>query len=257
VQVAFVENINDILNVPNETLFILDQSTDSGNNPPDLRADLSADEDINKIEQFLGQPLVTASSSGSSSGDNAEVQTVVKLMVPVESAKPNHQLEEQPSEDIDEIQKFLERSQVDQQPSATVGDIQEEPPAPLRYKIPKSPEFKKRFLNKEIVKIVKGTDSHKSQEKVQQVKKARPAAPSFEEQLHEAELIDMRTTMEKKRKWKNKSSTRDYMITKKYAKIVGLGKKPESATGESGDQSAASTEKRLVFTGKNVILPVR
>ena len=84
---------------------------------------------------------------------------------------------------------------------------------------------------------MKGTDSHKNYEKIQ-VKKVKPVAPSFEDQLHEAELVDMRTTIEKKRKWKNKSSTRDYMITKKYAKIVGPSKKGETPVEESENSSS-------------------
>ena len=241
---AFVENIGDIMNVPDETLFIVDQTSASPDNSQDVRIDVSAEEDIKNIEQFLGQALETSTIGATNPmGDDSDIRTVVELMVPVDSSKGHlgiHHMEDQPSEDIDEIQRFLERSQVDQPEvlfSSTGGVVKDEPPPPVKYKIPKSPEFKKRFQNKEIVKIVKGTDSHKNYEKIQ-VKKVKPVAPSFEDQLHEAELVDMRTTIEKKRKWKNKSSTRDYMITKKYAKIVGPSKKEETPVEESENSSS-------------------
>jgi len=224
VQVVFVEDLCDILNVPDENLFILED----GKTAPHRQGprDSGAAEDITKIEQFLGQPIEVAVGEMSRPEEKG---TTINLTA---DCSVDNLVEDQPSEDIDEIQRFLELSQADDRPdesrhiqsgSAAKGQL----PPSVKFKIPKSPEFKKRFQDKEIVKIVKGTDSHKNYEKVR-VKKLKPVPPSFEQQLHEAELIDLRTTMEKKRKWKNKSSTRDYMITKKYAKIVGVDKRTDS-----------------------------
>ncbi len=272
-----MEDITDILNVPDETLFILDQDA-SANNPPDLSsknpADLTADnpllinadagaaEDIHTIEQFLGQPLVIAAVS-------QEREEPVMMVTSLE----DDQLvivDDQPSEDIDEIQRFLEGSQpfddhhregsqMDQQqsPADTKDEIKKVVPesssssSEVKYKIPKTPEFKKRFQNKEIVKIVKGTDSHHHSKQGEKTRvgggakaKAKPAPPSFEDQLHEAELIDIRRISsalgEKKRKWKNKSSTRDYMITKKYAKIVAVDSTTAARRADSPAEEAES-----------------
>ncbi len=251
-----MEDITDILNVPDETLFILDQDAAAANNPPSLssknppdlaaenpllnNADAGAAEDIDTIEQFLGQPLVIAAVSE----ERAAEEEPVMMVTPSLEDDQLVIVDDQPSEDIDEIQRFLEGSQPfddhqreQQPPAGTKDEIKTETSSSseVKYKIPKTPEFKKRFQNKEIVKIVKGTDSHHhgkhGGEKIRvggggSAAKAKPAPPSFEDQLHEAELIDIRRISsalgEKKRKWKNKSSTRDYMITKKYAKIVAV-----------------------------------
>jgi hypothetical protein len=279
VEVQFVEDITGILNVPDETLFIVDQNS-ATNNPPSLSsknpADLAADnplginadagaaEDIHTIEQFLGQPLVIAAVSEERTVEEEPVVTVLDQLVIVD---------DQPSEDIDEIQRFLEGSQPfddhhregsQQAPADTKDEIKTLVPesssssSEVKYKIPKTPEFKKRFQNKEIVKIVKGTDSHHhgkhgGGEKIRvgggAAAKAKPAPPSFEDQLHEAELIDIRRISsalgEKKRKWKNKSSTRDYMITKKYAKIVAVDASTPARRAESpGDEAEGRAENR-------------
>jgi hypothetical protein len=248
VQVAFVDDISEILNVPEETLFILDET---GAPPPDKRQDLGAEEDISTIQQFLGQPMDIVDDRVGAAGGGLTVKTVT-VEHEGEAAHVGgrfhaHGVEDQPSEDIDEIQKFLERSQADQpdeSPTLLADTVLKVEPPPAKYKIPKSPEFKKRFQNKEIVKIVKGSDSHKNYEKIG-VKKMKPVAPSFEDQLHEAELIDIRTTMEKKRKWKNKSSTRDYMITKKYAKNISQDRRAEEPrAGKSENLSPGNTDKR-------------
>jgi len=268
-----VEDITDILNVPDETLFILDQEAAAVNNPPDLSsknpADLTAEnpllinadaagaaEDIHTIEQFLGQPLVIAAVSEERAVEEEEPVTMVTSL-------EDDQLvivDDQPSEDIDEIQRFLEGSQPfddhqREQPAAPAGTKDEiktetSSSSEVKYKIPKTPEFKKRFQNKEIVKIVKGTDSHHHSKHGEKIRvggggaaaKAKPAPPSFEDQLHEAELIDIRRNSsalgEKKRKWKNKSSTRDYMITKKYAKIVAVDPSTPARRTESPVEEA-------------------
>jgi hypothetical protein len=283
VEVQFVEDITDILNVPDETLFILDQNTATAdNNPPDLGsknpADLAADnpllsadagaaEDIHTIEQFLGQPLVIAAV-----GQERAVEEEEPVMV-VTSLEDDQLVivDDQPSEDIDEIQRFLEGSQPFDDhsreqpvPAGTKDDIKTVVPesssssSEVKYKIPKTPEFKKRFQNKEIVKIVKGTDSHHHNkqhgggEKIRvgggAAAKAKPAPPSFEDQLHEAELIDIRRISsalgEKKRKWKNKSSTRDYMITKKYAKIVAVDSTPARRADSPVEEAEGRAENR-------------
>jgi hypothetical protein len=275
VEVQFVEDITDILNVPDETLFILDQEAAAVNNPPDLSsknpADLAADnplminadagaaEDIHTIEQFLGQPLEIAAVSEERAVEEEEPVTMVTSL-------EDDQLvivDDQPSEDIDEIQRFLEGSQPfddhqkeHQVPACTKDEIKTETSSSseVKYKIPKTPEFKKRFQNKEIVKIVKGTDSHHHSKHGEKIRvggggaaaKAKPAPPSFEDQLHEAELIDIRRISsalgEKKRKWKNKSSTRDYMITKKYAKIVAVD--PSTPAARRADSPVEEAEGR-------------
>ncbi len=277
-----MEDITDILNVPDETLFILDQDATgaAANNPPDLgsknpanltadnplliNADAGAAEDIHTIEQFLGQPLVIAAVGEERVGAEEPVMMV--------TSPEDDQLvivDDQPSEDIDEIQRFLEGSQPfddhhregsQQAPVDTKDEIKTVPESSssseVKYKIPKTPEFKKRFQNKEIVKIVKGTDSHhhsKHGEKIRigggSAAKAKPAPPSFEDQLHEAELIDIRRISsalgEKKRKWKNKSSTRDYMITKKYAKIVAVDSTTATRRADSpAEEAEGRAEKR-------------
>lgn len=256
---AFVDNLTDILNVPNETLFIMDQPERQEQVQQLQRADLSTEEDINKIQQFLGQPLDVSSVADGLGHHQALVLQELSVETDVTTQDLSEdKVEDQPSEDIDEIQRFLECSQIEPPPPPAASqvlpsDVASEQPvaSATKYKIPKSPEFKKRFQNKEIVKIVRGTDSHKGHDKAETAKKktppvAKPAAPSFEQQLHEAELLDMRAKMEKKRKWKNKSSTRDYMITKKYAKIVdpaGGGKATTSLPLPSSDAATVPTEK--------------
>jgi hypothetical protein len=270
VEVQFVEDITDILNVPDETLFILDQDAAAAdNNPPNLsikhpadpiadnplliNADAGAAEDIHTIEQFLGQPLVIAAVSQERAVEEEPVLTVLDDQLVI--------VDDQPSEDIDEIQRFLEgsqpfddhsREQPAQAGTGTKDEIKTETSSSseVKYKIPKTPEFKKRFQNKEIVKIVKGTDSHHHSKHGEKIRvggggaaaKAKPAPPSFEDQLHEAELIDIRRISsalgEKKRKWKNKSSTRDYMITKKYAKIVAVDSTPAKRRADSPVEEA-------------------
>jgi hypothetical protein len=285
VEVQFVEDITDILNVPDETLFILDQDATAAaaNNPPDLgsenppdltaenplmiNADAGAAEDIHTIEQFLGQPLEIAAVSQERGVEEEPLMMVTRL--------EDDQLvivDDQPSEDIDEIQRFLEGSQpfddyhragsqMDQRqaPAGKKDKINTVPESSscsdVKYKIPKTPEFKKRFQNKEIVKIVKGTDSHHHSKHGEKIRggggaaaKAKPAPPSFEDQLHEAELIDIRRISsalgEKKRKWKNKSSTRDYMITKKYAKIVAVDSTPARRADSPVEEAEGRAENR-------------
>ena len=81
-----------------------------------------------------------------------------------------------------------------------------------RFRIPRSPQFKKRLLDKEIVSI-KGMEQPR-EKKVKRAKKI-----SFEEQLTKADMADRTEKKKEGRRSKNKSSMNDFMITKKYAKL--------------------------------------
>ena len=157
-------------------------------------------------------------------------------------------LTEQPSsENIGDIQKFLELSNLEVHPNPepvpTIKEVTHETTSGLadsRFRIPRSPQFKKRLLDKEIVSI-QGMDPAR---KIKKVKKI-----SFEEQLTKADMADK---PEKKdgRRSKNKSSMKDFMITKKYAKlnleIQGAKKiktKQKIGTAETGKHELSSQDK--------------
>lgn len=157
-------------------------------------------------------------------------------------------LTEQPSsENIGDIQKFLELSNLEVHPNPepvpTIKEVTRETTSgsgDSRFRIPRSPQFKKRLLDKEIVSI-KGMDPAR---KIKKVKKI-----SFEEQLTKADMADK---PEKKdgRRSKNKSSMKDFMITKKYAKlnleiqgIVKSKSKQKIVTSEKGKHELSSQDK--------------
>lgn len=130
---------------------------------------------------------------------------------------------EQPSaENIGDIQKFLELETVEEEEADKdkTEDRTEDKDKRLRegsledpgskFRIPRSPQFKKRLQNKEIVSI-KGIETVKERKGVKKVKKT-----SFEEQLIEADKVERKKEV---KRTKNKSSLKDFMITKKYAKL--------------------------------------
>jgi len=230
----------------NQELLLLRQSEQS------LDLNDSVGENIEKIEDFL-----KADPDLDSEEDEGPA------LSPPSTTNSAHQ-EQQQSENIGDIAKFLEMDNPDSDLEDEEEDFRgfsvpvQQPVEKKdggKFKIPRSPSFKRRLADKQIVSI-KGLDlvPRKTKAKTttgEEGSKKKKAKISFEEQLKQAdttERVAKKESGSSSKKSKKGKGLKDFMITKKYAKLKPTVKVVENkaATNSRKDDISKPHENREI-----------